>query len=299
MGKIESYLLRSGMLMNYQYDGQTLAAPVDGRLIKLAIDEAVLVRQDADATAAGAIADGDVLVGQGNFEEAMKLYRDSLAIRERLMKADPANIARQRGLWVAHDRIGVLLRKQANLGEALKSCRDGLAIAERLVKTDPGNEAQRDLLVSYEHVGDVLQAQCNLNEALKLYRDGLAIAERLAETDARNTQSQDLQIAVSKIGGLAWTFVLAGKFSQAIDAIDQAVSAAPDLIWLYANRAYALMFLGEVDEARAIYLRYRHHEKIQGEKSWDAVVLEDFVELRKAGSHPLMDEIEKVFSAKV
>ena len=128
------------------------------------------------------------------------------------------------------------------------------------------------------------------------YLDGL-----LAKSDdPRNTQSQDLQIAVSKIGGLAWRFVLARKFLQAIDATAQAISAAPDLTWLYANRAYALMFWGEVDEARTIYLRYRHHQKIQGQKSWEALVLDDFMELRKAGlNHPLMDEIEKVFSANV
>jgi len=35
-------------------------------------------------------------------------------------------------------------------------------------------------------------------------------------------------------------------------------------------------------------------------KSWEAVVLEDFAELRKAGlTNPLMDEIAQAFSAKV
>ena len=58
------------------------------------------------------------------------------------------------------------------------------------------------------------------------------------------------------------------------------------------------MFLGRLDEARALYLRYRGAQKVQGDKSWEAVVLEDFAELRKAGLvHPLMDEIEKTFAA--
>ncbi len=58
------------------------------------------------------------------------------------------------------------------------------------------------------------------------------------------------------------------------------------------------MSLGREDEARAIYLRYRG-EKVEGEKSWVAAILEDFAELRKAGlTHPLMDEIETTFAPR-
>jgi hypothetical protein len=64
------------------------------------------------------------------------------------------------------------------------------------------------------------------------------------------------------------------------------------------NRAHAFMFLSRVDEAQALYLEYRSAKKVQGEKSWETVVLEDFAELRKAGlTHPLMSEIEKRLSS--
>jgi hypothetical protein len=57
------------------------------------------------------------------------------------------------------------------------------------------------------------------------------------------------------------------------------------------------MFLGQVNEARSIYLKYMGQQKVQGEKSWEAIVLEDFAQLRKSGlTHPLMDEVEKLFS---
>jgi hypothetical protein len=58
------------------------------------------------------------------------------------------------------------------------------------------------------------------------------------------------------------------------------------------------MFLGRVDEARALYLRYRGEKNVHDEKPWESVVLEDFTELRKAGlTHPLMDEIKERFVA--
>jgi hypothetical protein len=49
------------------------------------------------------------------------------------------------------------------------------------------------------------------------------------------------------------------------------------------------MFLNRVDEARAVYLRYRGQQNVDDDKSWEAVILENFAELQKAGlTHPLM-----------
>jgi hypothetical protein len=62
-------------------------------------------------------------------------------------------------------------------------------------------------------------------------------------------------------------------------AVDQAISLAPDKIWLYSNRAHALMFLGRADEARSLYFQYRGkraHE--HDDKLWETVILGDFAE---------------------
>jgi tetratricopeptide (TPR) repeat protein len=164
---------------------------------------------------------------------------------------------------------------------------------------DPGNAGwQRDLSVSYEKVADVLVAQGDLTAALQAYREDLAIAERLAKADPSNAGWQrDLQTSIGKIGNLAHNFVLARQFDIALEAADQAIALAPEETWLYTIRAHALMFLYRVDEARALYLKYRGATNVSGDESWEVVILEDFAELRKAGlSHPLMDEIESKFT---
>jgi hypothetical protein len=57
------------------------------------------------------------------------------------------------------------------------------------------------------------------------------------------------------------------------------------------------MFLDHAEEARALYLQYRGRKNVQDQKSWEALVLGQFAELRNAGlTHPLMDEIEKRFA---
>jgi tetratricopeptide (TPR) repeat protein len=138
-----------------------------------------------------------------------------------------------------------------------------------------------------------------LDEALTDYRDGLPIIKALVAQDPSNTEHQLvlLQGYANGIGNLAYYFVLARNFGTALKAADQAIALAPQLIFLYGNRAHALMFLDRVEEARTLYLKYRGQKNVVGDKSWEAVVLEDLSELRKAGlSHPLMGEIESTFN---
>jgi tetratricopeptide (TPR) repeat protein len=144
--------------------------------------------------------------------------------------------------------------------------------------------------------GDVLVAQGKLDEALKSYRDSLAIRERLVAADRSNAQWQnDLQFVIERIGSLSFDFLLAGDFAQAIAVTDEVIALAPEELWPYTNRAHALTFVGRIEEARALYLKYRGTKNVWAGKSWEAAILEDFVELRKAGLvHTLMDEIEKL-----
>jgi predicted Zn-dependent protease len=94
---------------------------------------------------------------------------------------------------------------------------------------------------------------------------------------------------------------LDGNFAIALECADQAISLTPAQIWLYSNRAHALMYLGRGDEARAIYLRYRGEQRVSADKSrsWEAMILKDLAELRQAKlTHPLMDEIEALFASR-
>ena len=102
-----------------------------------------------------------------------------------------------------------------------------------------------------------------------------------------------------RVGSIAYSFLLARDFGRALEAADQAIALAPDLVWLHANRAHALMLLGREGEARTLYLRYKGKEKILSDKSWETAILEDFAELRQAGlAHSMMDEIEKLLATR-
>ena len=154
--------------------------------------------------AASFIKVGDVQVAQGDLAGALKSYRDSLGIRERLAKSGPGNAGWQRELSVPFEKVGDVQKEQGDLAGALKSYRDSLGIRERLAKSDPGNAGwQRDLSVSFERVGDVQVTQGDLAGALKSYRDSLAIRERLATSDHGNAGWQrDLSVSFERVGNV-------------------------------------------------------------------------------------------------
>ena len=94
-----------------------------------------------------------MLKDQGNLPEALKAYRDSLAILERLAKADPANAGWQRDLSVSYGKVGDVLKAQGNLPEALKAYRDSLAISSASPRPIPampdGSAISRSLMTGW------------------------------------------------------------------------------------------------------------------------------------------------------
>ena len=148
---------------------------------------------------------GDVLVAQGKLPEALKAYRDDLAISDRLAKSDPGNAGWQRDLTVSYDRIGDVLVAQGKLPEALKAYRDGLAISDRLAQSDPGNAGwQRDLSVSYAKLASLYRKNKDNAKALDMLRQGQTIMLRMTRLSPDNAQWKndvvwfERQIAVLK-----------------------------------------------------------------------------------------------------
>ncbi|MGO9602038.1 MAG: tetratricopeptide repeat protein [Candidatus Binataceae bacterium] len=158
---------------------------------------------------------GEILETVGRTEEAHAAYRDSLAIAERLAKADPDNSGWQRDLAFSYNKVGNVLVAQGKLVDADTAYRDSLAVRQRLAKADPGNAGwQRDLAFSYNKVGNVLVAQGKLTEADAAYRESLAVREHMAKADPGNAGWQrNLAVSSNKVGDV---LVAQGKLAEAL-----------------------------------------------------------------------------------
>jgi len=90
--------------------------------------------------------------------------------------------------------------------------------------------------------------------------------------------------------------VLTRAYQEALSLADEAIAVSPGQLWLYGNRADALMPLGRADEARALCLAHRE-ETLQDGWPWEDAVEGDFHALRNfAIDSPLMAEIEAAFA---
>jgi tetratricopeptide (TPR) repeat protein len=202
---------------------------------------------------------------------------------------------------VIDKKIATIFRAQGRLNDALDACRQGIAITQTLVYKDADNvEWQHDLWGFETMLGDILRDQAKLGDALDAYHRGFAIIQGLAVKSAGDQHwAGDLQIALEKLGTLSYRIILRQRaFDSALSVVDEAIALAPKSIWMYANCAHALMFLGREEEARAIYLQYCGR-RISSSKSWEESILEDFAAFVAVGlERPLMDEIKAAVAPK-
>jgi uncharacterized protein YecT (DUF1311 family) len=93
--------------------------------------------------------------------------------------------------------------------------------------------------------------------------------------------------------GVSWYALFAQEYSEALAASSRAVELNPPELAALTNKAHALMFLGNDDEARKIYRAHRG-EKVDDKRTWNETIIGDFAGLRKAGlSNPLMDQVTR------
>ena len=105
---------------------------------------------------------GDVLLAQGESEQALGNYRASLAIRQKLSSQDPGNAGWQRDLLVSNYKLGRVYLTQGNLERALMFFKRALTIADELIALDPRNARyQNDKNVIANIIARIEQAQKN------------------------------------------------------------------------------------------------------------------------------------------
>jgi hypothetical protein len=82
---------------------------------------------------------GDVQRAQGDLAAALTSYQASLAIAERLAKADPGNAGWQRDLALSYGRIALIETRQGIRGDTLTGFQQGRDIIVQLMRQSPDN----------------------------------------------------------------------------------------------------------------------------------------------------------------
>lgn len=186
-----------------------------------------------------------------------------------------------------------------------------LTDARELIKIDPRIAHYYDFTARlYLSKGDPNSAVLELTKAIGLdprravyYRKRAVARQRLGDyanaladdessveittLDDTSSKGQPGRATAVALGNLAWSAVLSQSFSEALDSAQRATALAPDLLWIKANLAHALLFSGRADEAKQIYLGNKG-KSLRDNIPWEAEIHKDFDVLRKAGLESLV-----------
>jgi tetratricopeptide (TPR) repeat protein len=130
---------------------------------------------------------GDVLVEQGNFNAAKKIYQQGLT--DALAEAD--GVVKQRDIAWSYARLGKSFFNEGSLTDALEDMQRSIDILQTLTKADAKNAVlSQELSSSYNGIGDILIARDDVEAADKAYQMALSIARTLANEDKANAEWQ-------------------------------------------------------------------------------------------------------------
>ncbi len=202
--------------------------------------------QDELARAYETLADG---LGRTANADAERLttYKQSLTIREKLVRQDSSNLKLRRGFALILMKVGDI--SDPHQPDAISFLRKGVAILESLAAADPDNgRARREVGWGYFKLGGMLMAAEDYAGAVDSLEKSLAIREKSAAADPQNAQA---------------SFDLAGTHIDLADALSATGDAEQAVA--HARSSIAIMTgLFATDPGNAAYSRNiaAYHNKL-------------------------------------
>ncbi len=157
---------------------------------------------------------GDLTNEIGDQQDALKAYRESLAIHQKLAEANPTVTEYQRGLGNCYISIAAVLRSTGELVAALKAFESASEIFQRLADTNASVADFRSRLAfSHNRRGAALRVMGRHAESEAELRRALALYQKLIADNRADTQ--DVAYLAGSHGILASVKVDTGELAQA------------------------------------------------------------------------------------
>jgi serine/threonine protein kinase/tetratricopeptide (TPR) repeat protein len=157
----------------------------------------------------------------GDKQDALRAFKESLAVRERLARANPSVALFQSDLARSHAQIGSLHIETGRPAEALHSLEQARAIFERLAREKPSvTDSQSELAKTYNELGLLHRRMGQPANALEACEGARAIFERLAREHPSVTEFQ-LGVAGS-LGDIGLLSSEGGRPEESLSSYEQA-----------------------------------------------------------------------------
>ena len=177
-----------------------------------------------------------ILIRRGYLNEAMSLYKQSLAISE--------DINDERGRAITLNAISTIYSKMGNLDKAMSYCKRSLTITKKL-----GDKS--NIAVALHNMAYFCSDQGKLDEALAFYKESLAIKEQLDDAIGKATTMK----------AIADIYVTQGSLKDAMFLCEQSLEIQ-EQIGNVGGKAAVLHLMAEINaiqgnlnEAMSLYLQ--------------------------------------------
>src|SRR5689334_5971112 len=174
------------------------AAAVVGDLLRTSADDLKLLRAAAQTDSTLSLS----YVQAGHLDRAADAARQTLALDERLLLANPADLILQNEVATARGRLGQILLKLGALVDARAQFEPAFATASKLVAAQPDNVAfRRRLSSTNSHLAQLFVREGDLQAAWPHQQMALSIRQALAsESPADRQASIDLMVSQLETG---------------------------------------------------------------------------------------------------
>jgi eukaryotic-like serine/threonine-protein kinase len=132
---------------------------------------------------------GDLLIGEGKYEEAIPIRQAILAMEQRVSELNPGNARRRSNVALAHKRLGALYGVVKRYEEGRLEYQQALASDEEYARIDSGTRAQLDLSYDYSDLGWVSTHLGDQPAALAFYRKAQALRQSAAAADPKDSRA--------------------------------------------------------------------------------------------------------------
>jgi serine/threonine protein kinase len=166
-----------------------------------------------------------VRMANGEYAEAVKAARETLALSSRLTAADPRDEWAQLSLADDYSNLADAVSRTANWQEAISAANRSLSIMSALLAHDTNNvEVQGVQSAALNTAGAVYQRAGNEKVALSYYRKSLEITARIYGGDPKNEDAR-LRLAAD-YNSIASAFLGLGDAGGAAKAYEEAMTLA-------------------------------------------------------------------------
>ena len=217
-----------------------------------AIPEEELSDQELSSHSQALYQIGDVHLTEGNADEAIGAFRESLRLARELSAREPWDVERLYGLSQSHFYVGLAAWRGGDLEGAETEFQAYLQAAEQLVERDEANpEYRMELGYAHSNIGSVREARGDLEGAVQAYSRTLAANVELVQGSPDNLDWLGELAETHNTLGVVYRKL--GRYDQALEEHRQEYELKTELLnrdpaqayWRY-RLAMAHYFMGEL-----------------------------------------------------